>query len=120
MEDEEFVSNNENNNPSPYKVHQYRESQCRKGMHQDMNCSVASSSNAGSSGWSSSAGISSLNTSDSAEYFGSSLAAIGAASNISKRYNEKRYPIISGSDSSLSDRYVVCVNMTFIILLFSW
>ncbi len=72
--------------------------------------SVASSSNAGSSGWSSSAGISSLNTGsvDSAEYFGSSLAAIGAASNMAKRYkssNSDIYPIASDIDeSSMSER----------------
>ncbi len=75
--------------------------------------SIASSSNAGSSGWSSSAGISSLNTAsvDSSEYFGSSLAAIGAASVISKRYEkspgsrEEMYPIVADIDeSSMSER----------------
>ncbi len=76
--------------------------------------SVASSSCAGSSGWSSSAGMSSLNTAsvDSAEYFGSSLAAISAASNISKKYRkspasmgEEMYPVVSdGDQSSMSER----------------
>ena len=70
-----------------------------------------SSSNAGSSGWSSSAGVSSINTGsvDSVEYF-SSLAAIGAASNVPKRYvgssKGQMYPITGGEESSQSDRYV--------------
>lgn len=68
-----------------------------------------SSSNAGSSGWSSSAGVSSLNTGsvDSVEYFGSSLAAIGAASNVHKKYsgpnknnNPGIYPIRGDDESS--------------------
>ncbi len=69
-----------------------------------------SSSNAGSSGWSSSAGVSSLNTGsvDSVEYFGSSLAAIGAASHMHKKYtaNNKKdiamYPIKGNDESSNS------------------
>ena len=76
--------------------------------------SIASSSNAGSSGWSSSAGVSSMNTGsiDSVEYFGSSLAAIGAASVISKRYNDRSsnnrdgmYQVSADiSESSMSER----------------
>ena len=76
-----------------------------------MDVSVASSSNAGSSGWSSSAGMSSLNTGsvDSSEYFGASLAAIGAASNMTKKYRKSPpvigYPIVSDmDDSSMSNR----------------
>jgi hypothetical protein len=70
-----------------------------------------SSSNAGSSGWSSSAGVSSLNTGsvDSVEYFGSSLAAIGAASKVISKYDRQKkvnmYPI-EGDDESDSARYV--------------
>jgi len=66
------------------------------------------SSNAGSSGWSSSAGVSSLNTGsvDSVEYFHSSLAAIGAASSVHKKYsapstnNTGIYPIRGDDESS--------------------
>lgn len=70
-----------------------------------------SESDVGSSGWSSSAGMSSLNTGnsvDSAEFFGSSLAAIGAASNVHKKFlegstNDLIYPIKSGDDDSHSE-----------------
>jgi len=77
------------------------------GMHDmSLESSVASSSNAGSSGWSSSAGISSLNTCsvDSTEYFGSSLAAIGAASSLPKKYQEK-------ASSSKSDIYPMVADI---------
>lgn len=73
------------------------------------------SSNAGSSGWSSSAGLSSLNTgvsveSDAAEHslLNSSLAAIGAASNILHKPtdNNAMFPIQTEDDSSQSDHSV--------------
>ena len=81
-----------------------------------------SESDVGSSGWSSSAGMSSLNTGnsvDSAEFFGSSLAAIGAASNVHKKFlegstNDLIYPIKSGDDDSHSEGYVQCVFYLFI------
>jgi hypothetical protein len=69
--------------------------------------------------------MSSLNTGnsvDSAEFFGSSLAAIGAASNVHKKFleggsskNDVIYPIPSGDqeDDSHSDGYVVCVCICF-------
>jgi len=85
------------------------------GTYEDQISVGGSSSNAGSSGWSSSAGVSSMNTGsvDSNEYFGSSLAAIGAASNVHKRYggtkNETMYPIKGDDESSHSDRYVMKV-----------
>lgn len=107
MEEDEF--NSSRDNYSPYKG-LAEDSQYRREVHDlSLENSVASSSNAGSSGWSSSAGISSLNTGsvDSSEYFGSSLAAIGAASNISKRYKSKDdvYPVVSDIDeSSMSER----------------
>lgn len=74
-----------------------------------------SESDMGSSGWSSSAGLSSLNTGasvDSAEILVSSLAAIGAASRVHKKYsndplNDEVYPIRGDEESSQSDRYVV-------------
>ncbi len=80
-----------------------------------------SSSNAGSSGWSSSAGVSSLNTGsvDSVEYFGSSLAAIGAASKVHTKYDRQRkanmYPIDGeGESSDESDRYVYTVICDYV------
>jgi len=88
-----------------------------------------SESDVGSSGWSSSAGMSSLNTGnsvDSAEFFGSSLAAIGAASNVHKKFleggsskNDVIYPIQSGDqdDDSHSDGYVVCVCIICVLRL---
>ena len=107
MEEDEL--NSSRDNYSPYKG-LAENSQDRRQVHDfSFENSVASSSNAGSSGWSSSAGISSLNTGsvDSTEYFGSSLAAIGAASNLSKRYKSKEdiYPIVADVDeSSMSER----------------
>jgi len=70
-----------------------------------------SESDVGSSGWSSSAGMSSLNTGasvDSSEFFGSSLAAIGAASNVHKKFvdganKDNIYPIKSVDENSQSD-----------------
>ena len=71
-----------------------------------------SDSDIGSSGWSSSAGMSSLNTGasvDSNEYFQSSLAAIGAASNVHKKFMATSptaiYPVPArgSDDSSQSD-----------------
>jgi hypothetical protein len=112
MDEEEYGSNPRDTiSPLSYKG-MAEEALYRRDMN-EMESSVDASSNAGSSGWSSSAGISSLNTAsvDSAEYFGSSLAAIGAASNITNRYNknssgEEMYPIIADSvdESSMSER----------------
>mmetsp|Transcript_3447 Transcript_3447/g.6508 ORF Transcript_3447/g.6508 Transcript_3447/m.6508 type:complete len:982 (-) Transcript_3447:711-3656(-) len=70
-----------------------------------------SESDMGSSGWSSSAGLSSLNTGasvDSTEILVSSLAAIGAASRVHKKYskdstNDDVYPIPGQEESSQSD-----------------
>jgi hypothetical protein len=72
------------------------------------------SSNAGSSGWSSSAGLSSLNTGVSIEsdapdqMFNSSLAAIGAASNILHKSsdNNAMFPIRNEDESSQSDHSI--------------
>lgn len=70
-----------------------------------------SESDIGSSGWSSSAGMSSLNTGasvDSAEILVSSLAAIGAASHVHKKYsteskNSEVYPVRGNEESSQSE-----------------
>ena len=110
LEDEEFDSNTDACSPT-YSGLASESFDRRNGHDISVEHSVASSSNAGSSGWSSSTGISSLNTGsvDSAEYFGSSLAAIGAASNLTKRYrssnNSDIYPMAGNvSDSSMSER----------------
>ncbi len=115
MEEDEFNSNKDSSlfsSPASYKG-LADEALYRRDVHDlSLENSVASSSNAGSSGWSSSAGVSSLNTGsvDSSEYFGSSLAAIGAASNLSKKYNKCSggsdiYPIVGDIDeSSMSER----------------
>jgi hypothetical protein len=71
-----------------------------------------SESDMGSSGWSSSAGLSSLNTGasvDSAEILVSSLAAIGAASHVHKKYsgvstNDAVYPVRGDEESCQSER----------------
>jgi len=81
------------------------------GAYSEVSRDESESDDVGSSGWSSSAGMSSLNTGasvDSAEFFGSSLAAIGAASNVHKKFlnganKEKIYPIKSVDESSQSD-----------------
>lgn len=83
-----------------------------------------SESDMGSSGWSSSAGLSSLNTGasvDSAEILVSSLAAIGAASHVHKKYsndstNDGVYPIHGGDEeSSQSERYVLLFSCLCIV-----
>ena len=113
MIDDHNSSPRERSSPSSYKG-LAEEALYRQDMHEiSLESSVASSSNAGSSGWSSSAGISSLNTAsvDSTEYFNSSLAAISAASNFSKRYHrstssgEEIYRMVADIDeSSIGER----------------
>jgi hypothetical protein len=94
------------------------------GAYSEVSRDESESDDVGSSGWSSSAGMSSLNTGasvDSAEFFGSSLAAIGAASNVHKKFlnganKEKIYPIKSVDESSQSDGYVICILKIFILV----
>jgi hypothetical protein len=82
------------------------------GVNNFMENASVNSSNAGSSGWSSSAGLSSLNTGMSVEsdvpdhtLLNSSLAAIGAASNILHKPtdNNTMFPIRTEDENSQSD-----------------